>query len=68
MYAMTQEQLSKIILNDQLIKELSDWWVSYNRLERNRMMYRVFTPFYIQWWHKLIGHKPYLNFNYQPKL
>ena len=30
-------------------------------------MYKVFTPTYIKWWHKLTGNKPYMNFNYEPK-
>ena len=65
---MTQEQLKKILLNDQLLTELSECWNRYHRLQRNRMMYEVFTPTYLKWWHKLTGNKPYMNFNYEPKL
>lgn len=44
-----------------------DCWNDWNRVKRNKMMYDVFTPFYVKWWHKIKGEKPYLNLNYKPK-
>jgi hypothetical protein len=37
------------------------------RIDFNKSMYEIFTPFYIQIWHKLKGIKPYENQNYKPK-
>jgi|LakMenE01Jun11ns_1017448.scaffolds.fasta_scaffold9846061_4 hypothetical protein len=38
------------------------------RIEHNKMMYDIFTPSYVKLWHRINGEKPYLNFNYKPKL
>lgn len=64
---MTQEQLQRIISNHELIKGFTDCWIRMNRIKTNRMMYDVFTPRYLKLWHKLLGKKPYMNFNYKPK-
>jgi len=68
MYGMTEEQLKQIVLNEELINELTECHIRATRLHKNRMMYEVFTPVYLKWWHRLTGNKPYMNFNYQPKL
>jgi hypothetical protein len=65
---MTEEQLKTIILNDKTIKEFYDSLNYYHRLKINRLMYEVFTPTLIKWWHKLRGKKPYLDLNYEPKI
>lgn len=65
---MTEEQLKTILTNDQFIADVIDNLNHYHRLRTNRLMYEVFTPTLIKWWHKVRGKKPYLDFNYKPKL
>jgi hypothetical protein len=35
--------------------------------KHRKNMYYVFTPFYIRWWHKIKGIKPYESKCYKPK-
>jgi len=65
---MTNEQLTKILTNEMLLECIGDAWRKYNRLKRNKAMYIVFTPRYIRLWHRITGKKPYLDFNYEPKI
>lgn len=65
---MTNEQLAKLITDEMLLECIGDGWKKYNRLKRNRLMYIVFTPRYVRLWHSITGKKPYLEFNYQPKI
>lgn len=64
---MTEEQFKKILTDDQFITEVLDGWNRYHRLRTNRLMYEVFTPTLIKWWHKVRGKKPYLDVNYKSK-
>ena len=63
-----KEKLIKIMTSDVFKKAIIDCWNHWNRLKRNKMMYNIFTPFYIKWWHKIKGEKPYLELNYEPKI
>ena len=36
-------------------------------IEHNKIMYEIFTPWYIQFYHRIKRIKPYLNLNYKPK-
>ena len=65
---MTNEQLAKLLTNEMLLECIGDTWRKYDRLKRNKTMYIVFTPRYIRFWHRITGKKPYLDFNYQPKI
>ncbi len=48
---------------DKLISAINDC----RRIERNKMMYYVFTPIYIKIWHRMRNKKPYINLSYEPK-
>lgn len=65
---MKIKDLTKILLSEEFIKEFISAINKCERIKHNKMIYQLFTPLYIQLWHKAIGKKPYLDFNYKPKL
>ena len=68
--SFTPEQLEvalKIVFSAKFAVEFSQMIQQTQRRARNRMMYDVFTPWYLKLYHKLIGLKPYLSSNYNPK-
>jgi hypothetical protein len=65
---MTNEQLAKLLTDEMLLECIGEGWRKYNRLKINRIMYIVYTPRYVRLWHRITGKKPYLDFNYQPKI
>lgn len=68
--SFTPEQIEaakKIIFSAKFAVEFSQMIQQVHRQSRNRMMYEVFTPWYLKLCNKLIGLKPYISNNYKPK-
>lgn len=65
---MTKEQLFTLVQNDKFLTEMYREIQRATRMEYNKAIYDIFTPWYIKIWNRLLGRKPYLDYNYRRRL